>query len=185
MARALEWSALLLRPGVASFALQPRAAGVHPPAFAAAGSLIWKLNLKMWAVVAAEKSPFTSPTREQADSRTLMHRVVLEKVTKIRKVSDDFYQYYHHLWCLTGDRQLGGEKRSRQRGTLTSSSPHEQVPCLSCRTAPSGLTNICILWVTLKCKAVPYFHRACEAGDSSHYSPSEFFLLSVGSSVHF
>ncbi|EDM13052.1 rCG48000, isoform CRA_a [Rattus norvegicus] len=33
----------------------------------------------MWAVVAAEKSPFTSPTREQADSRTLMHRVVLEK----------------------------------------------------------------------------------------------------------
>lgn len=52
MARALGLRALLLSPVDAS--LKHYCAGVHPPAFAAAGSLIQKLNLKMWAVVAAE-----------------------------------------------------------------------------------------------------------------------------------
>lgn len=76
MAGALGLSALLLSPVDASLQ-RYRAARVHPPAFAAAGSLVKKLNLKVWTVVAARRSPFISPTREQADS--LIHRVVLQK----------------------------------------------------------------------------------------------------------
>ncbi|EDL41634.1 mCG1045341, isoform CRA_a [Mus musculus] len=46
----------------------------------------------MWAVVAAEQSPFISPTREQADSRTLIHRVVLEKSNFPRIIEKSFKQ---------------------------------------------------------------------------------------------